>query len=266
VTLDSIDPWAVNIAAGLIVASVGVGASKLQERVSAYRRQGRPGRELWRFQVDKDHPATLILTNGSPDVSEMTETVYPAEVKAAIDIYTYLDDVYPKKDILLFASGSTPPGVLSRDLIVLGGPVHNSQSAHLMGVGCEPLLDIPFRFEGYILQQTFEGNVTATWVPSESGGHFTSDYGLVVLARNPHSSISHPSRLVLLAGCRTNGCLAAARSLVRSDALSTSRLLRETMRHHGGNIAFVVKAVVSGGEVTRVDVIEESITGLSHLR
>jgi hypothetical protein len=223
-------PWLVE---AVCIALITVAA----QRTLKWIRELQPGRALWR--LNEDSVTWIVITSGAlRDHAEKTETVYPAEAKAATEIESFLKSLYPSMQVRVATSNYASAAIYEGNLIVIGGPVRNRVSKDLFQV-LQPQLS----FEGYDLVDGVGGRMSAE---IDDGRHITRDVGMVYLGNNPSS---HHGRTVILAGCRTFGCLAAARALLRSDVKRTVRLIPKTRP-----LAFAVTARVHNDDVVDVEV------------
>ena len=88
---------------------------------------------------------------------------------------------------------------------------------------------------------------------SSADGVAAVDYGLIVITANPYNP---SSRLVLLAGCRTFGCLGAARAMI-------GPYVHEIAPHVRRNVTccIVVRMdVVDDGYVGRLKVVDSALS------
>ena len=200
----------------------------------------RPARRLLR--LDLSRPIWIILASGRDrDHVEMTELVFPAEAKAASEIEAFIKSLDSTAKIRVAVSGAIPPDALRDNLIVIGGPINNSVARRL-----GEILDTPYRFDGWDLVgpsgQRYESTVADDQV--------NRDCAMTLLAPNPFST---GGGLVWIAGCRSFGCLAGARLLIRSDV---QRTLSAT--NGAWPVAIVSTCLVESGEVFRVNVEEST--------
>lgn len=200
----------------------------------------RPARRLLR--LDFSRPVWIVLAAGKDrDNVELTEVVFPAEARAASEIETFIKSLNPDATVRVAVSGAVPPEALRDNLIVIGGPVNNSVARRLADI-----VEVPYRFDGWDLVDTAGRRFESTVVSDQ----VERDYAMTVLAPNPFST---GGVLVWIAGCRTFGCLAGARLLIRSDVRRTLAATRGAWP-----VAVVSACLVEGGEVFRVTV-EESV-------
>lgn len=238
----------VGLLSSLIFASLGFGVGRIK-RSAALRL---PTRNLWRLQDQAG--LTFVLTRAQEhDEREHTDFTYPAEARAVGELESFLLRSYPKNHVRVVLSPriSNPQDhisseLLRQDLVVVGGPNHNKVSRQILEK-CAGLA----HFEEYEL--VLKHGAWRDQARIDDAGNITSDVGLVLMGPNPWNPAR---RVVLLAGSRTYGCLAAARSMVRSDAPRTNKMVPR----HQGYVAFAVRAEVVGEDVVNVQVVAESLT------
>ncbi|MEU7863286.1 hypothetical protein [Nonomuraea sp. NPDC049141] len=221
---------AINLAASFIAFLAGWFFRTSVKR----RRELRPASRVWKLNPSLP---TSIVTGDGPviDVTDyMTQTVWPAEYAAATEVSLYLARVFGcRMDRICTAERFPKDKALEGNLIVIGGPVRNEVFRALA-----ERIRLPYSFSGFDLIRADDKHTFSARI---SNGKVDRDIGLVVLAQNP---FNQKARLVMLAGCRVFGSLAAARSVV--DPLIEETCARLT----GGDSACLV---------VEVDVIDQYI-------
>jgi hypothetical protein len=200
----------------------------------------RPARRLLR--LDLSRPIWIILASGRDrDHVEMTELVFPTEAKAASEIEAFIKSLDSAAKVRVAVSGAIPPDALRDNLIVIGGPINNAVARRL-----GKTLDTPYRFDGWDLV----GTSGQRYQSAIADNQVERDYAMTLLAPNPFST---GGGLVWIAGCRSFGCLAGARLLIRSD-------VRRTLSATKGAwpVAIISTCLVASGEVFRVNVEEST--------
>ena len=150
------------------------------------------------------------------DKGEATALGYPFEYMAAATVQSYLNllvrknfrmDIYPSpvalKDALVEKSD---------DLLLLGGPFHNSFTRLFFGL-IKGQTNLPFYFdsidgEDATLVLTDEvGGGTFTPKKDVTGKYYADDYGLIINVKNVYDN---NKRRIAIMGCRSIGVLGAA--------------------------------------------------------
>lgn len=226
------------LAVNLIGFAIGVLATFVFRRVRRTVLERRPANRLLRLNLDR--PVWIVIAAGRDrDGTEMTDLVFPTEAKAASELESFLRSLKPDVEVRIAVSGTTPADALRDNLIVIGGPVNNAIAKEIAG---EIAGASSHRFEDYTLV-TPDGSRFDAEVRE---GSITRDFALVHLGENPFSK---RGTLIWIAGCRTYGCLAGARALIRTD-------VRETLAATKGTwpVAIVVSGKVVNGDVFRAEV------------
>jgi len=174
------------------------------------------------------------------DDEEFTITVYPAEYTAASAVANYLSHSLGCKVNRICNSDELPlDRSLEGNLILIGGPNHNRISRIFL-----ERVPLPFHFEHCDLID--EGTGTR-YAPRIENNSIVEDYGLVVLTANPFKP---SSRLVMLLGCRTYGCIASAHVLIDERVRTTSNTLKRF-----DSTTLIVKTDVVGQYATRIEIV-----------
>lgn len=228
---------ALNLASSLLAFILGLGARRAWVAVT----QRRPARVVWPFEPD-DRVEIVMTTAPVEHALEGSTLVYPAEAVAATEIESYLGRTL-KVSGRLRVSDRFPSTKWDRNLIVVGGPVHNEVTRRLLDA-IQPSLC----FDGYAIVAPSGRRYEATsgFDPTQETKH---DYGVVFRAPNPYLGASH---VTLLMGSRTFGCLIAARAVLRENVREAAGRVSS-----GRSFGLVASAQVVDGEVQEVS-IEES--------
>lgn len=241
-----------SLAIDLTGFTIGVTATVLFGRLRREYSERRPARKL--LHLDFARPTWIVMSRGRDrDHHEMTYRVSPTVSKAATEIESFIRSIAPNAEVRVVVSGATIADHLRDNLIILGGPVNND-IARMVADQLGP--DFPYQFEGWTLTSSRSGRHFEADVRDDE---IVQDFALVHLGENPLSSSTDtepPGGLIWIAGCRTYGCLAGARSLIRSDVNRTLSTTRGAWP-----IAFVVSGLVKGDEVLRARV--EDVTPLT---
>lgn len=232
------------LAVGLITSFVWLVIGWIANRSVREFRHHLPVRRLWGLQ-DKSELGIVISDPGFSDKNEHTEFAFHPETRAAVEVESFLVRTYPGLKARLLISSNLSNEWLNKDLVVIGGPVFNPVARDLL-LRLPPLA----RFDEYRLHLSRDGWNQEAEI--DSSGVVVKDVGLVYIAQNPWN---HKRRIIMLAGSRSFGTLAAARAMVRSDAIHTSRHLRKFELP----IAFAVMADVRQNDVLNVRIDRTSI-------
>lgn len=227
-----------SLAVDMIGFAIGVIATLTFNRTRATLRERRPAMRL--LQLDLDRPIWIVIAAGRDrNGTEMTDLVFPAEAKAAAELESFLRSLKPDVQVRVAISGAVPTDALRDNLIVIGGPVNNEIARRI----AEEVTDESSHvFEGYTLVtpdgRRFDAEVRE--------GRVVRDFALVRMGENPFAA---GGTLIWIAGCRTYGCLAGARALIRTDVRQTLAATKGTWP-----VALVVSGIVEQGEVFRARV------------
>lgn len=228
---------AINLLAALIAFCTGFAVRALVHHF----RSRRPAGRVWRNP--RRASFSVVVADGPIDRYGNT-SVHPAEFAAATEICSFLARAFRVPAPKVSVSNDFPIGpALEEDLIVIGGPIHNA--IHRAVVEKTP---IPYEFQGRRLVRD-DGRVFEP-VNAENGLP-TIDYGLIVVTPNP---FNENKRVVLLAGCRTFGCLGAARAMTDPFVTGLAPLL-----DRGRTCCVVVKMDVLASWVGRIEVVDHAV-------
>jgi hypothetical protein len=223
----------VNLLAAAISFLSGIGYAKFHR----WRELRRPGHRVWR--LNRGATVSIVTADGpEPDPTEYTITVYPAEYAAATEIAHYLGSELRCNVERICTSGEFPEDhAITGNLVLIGGPVHNRLTRIML-----ERTEVPFHFEEYTLVDDRSGERFDAEI---RGDVIVSDVALVVVTDNPYSP---SNRVVMVAGCRTYGCIAGARQLIHPAVLRISRNFQKSSY-------FVVRSEVLGRYVSEAKVL-----------
>jgi hypothetical protein len=227
----------VGLIVGLIVTAITFLAAVPYARVRRWSELQRPGRRVWR--LPRGAAVSIVTAEGpEPDSTEYTITVYPAEYAAATEIAHYLGSELRCDVERICTSSEFPPDHAIRgNLVLIGGPVHSPLTRMML-----ERTQVPFHFEEYTLVNSQSGERFDAEIKD---GVVTSDVALVVVTDNPFNP---SNRVVMVAGCRTYGCIAGARQLIYPAVLRISRKVANSSY-------FVVRSEVLGRYVSEAQVL-----------
>lgn len=213
----------------------------------------RPAAKVWK--IDPKIPVHIVVADPPvTDPAELTPIVYPAEYAAATELSLYLTQTFKCK-IKHICSGSDFPQdtSLEDNLIIVGGPNHNPIFREFMEMLDRKLnrkgMSLPYSFSGYDLIRASDGHVFSAVV---NANKISYDVGLVVLTVNP---LNDRARVVFLAGCRTYGCLAAARAVNSPQIRKTAELISDKDVE-----SFVVGVRVIGQYLGKLELLDPAET------
>lgn len=211
--------------------------------------EARPAAKVWK--IDPKIPVHIVTADPPViDITELTPIVYPAEYAAATELSLYLTQVF-KCQIKHICPGSDFPqdSSLEENLVIIGGPNHNPIYREFMEILSRKMgregMSPPYSFNGYDLIRASDNYAFSAVV---KGDKISYDVGLVVLTANP---LNDRARIVFLAGCRTYGCLAAARAVNSPQILKTAELINDKEVE-----AFVVGARVIGQYLGKLEMLD----------
>jgi hypothetical protein len=223
----------VNLLAAGICFLLGIGYAKFHR----WRELQRPGHRVWRLH--RGAAVSIVTADGpEPDPTEYTITVYPAEYAAATEIAHYLGSELRCDVERICTSNEFPDDhAITGNLVLIGGPVHNRLTRLML-----ERTKVPFHFEEYTLVNDQSGERFDAEIKDDV---IVSDVALVVVTDNPFNSTN---RVVMVAGCRTYGCIAGARQLIHPAVLRISRKVENSSY-------FVVRSEVLGRYVSEAKVL-----------
>jgi hypothetical protein len=213
-----------------------------------HRQEVRPAAKVWK--LDSKIPVHIVTADPpTEDLTELTPIVYPAEYAAATELSLYLTQMFHCK-IRRICTGRDFPrdSSLEENIIIIGGPNHNPIYRALYEELERDLAKkgefLPYRFvNDYDLVRASDGQTFSSRIKNNK---IVYDVGLVMLAPNP---LNENARVVFLAGCRTYGCLAAARALENPNILKTAKIVSENAIE-----AFAVGASILGQYLGKLEI------------
>jgi hypothetical protein len=213
-----------------------------------HRQDVRPAAKVWK--IDPKIPIHIVMADPpNEDSTEFTPIVYPAEYAAATELSLYLARVFQCKIKHIGTSRDFSDQAIGENVIVIGGPNHNSIYRRLSGElekrAKKRGMPLPYRFNDYALVRTCDGRIFS---PEIEDNKIIYDIGLVMLAPNP---FNESARVVFLAGCRTYGCLAAARAVESPHILKTAEIVSDKRIE-----AFVVGASILGQYLSELEILD----------
>ena len=193
---------------------IGFAAKTIQE----YIKEISPARKLWKIN-DKGNNTVSIITANTPDSyrideSEYAVTGYVCEYVGASIISSHLKKTYKEIKTDIYMEFEKRYDV-TENLIFIGGPNHNPLSKKLLSRE-----EIPFYFEEFSLinkktQQEYKSKAS----DDSDIQHIEEDYILII---NTKSLFNSKKRIILIAGCRSIGCLAGARYMTEFFKMDSS--------------------------------------------
>jgi hypothetical protein len=200
----------------------------------------RPAARVW--QAPNKGQFSIVVADG-PLNEAKRPTIHPAEFAAATEVSGFLAQTLRVSVTRVRASVNFPMDEsLEGNLILIGGPVYNRVHRLML-----ERLDLPYQFQDRTLVRIKDGQRFAPISSDE--GVATVDYGLIVITANPYNQ---RSRLIMLAGCRTFGCLGAARAIIGPELKEIALQIRPNL-----NYCVVVRMdVLDDGYVGRLQVVD----------
>ncbi|HYI32632.1 MAG TPA: hypothetical protein VEX88_04135 [Glaciibacter sp.] len=184
-----------------------------------------------------------MTTAAERSAGEHTALVYPADAMAATEIGAFLTHAL-KADCRLRLSHALPGTAWDRNLITIGGPIHNEVTRKLLlATGAT------VTFDGHTIVLP-NGNryVAETSLNQDGETVIDRDFGLVLRAPNPYKA---DEITTLLIGSRTFGCLIAARAMLHENTRLSSGLINSS-----GTFGLVASAHVVDGQVQETSILE----------
>ncbi len=214
-----------------------------------HRQEVRPATKVWK--IDPKIPVHIVTADPPiVDAAELTPIVYPAEYAAATELSLYLKQTFQCEIRHICSGGDFPKdGSLEENIVIVGGPNHNPIFRKYLEILERKLtkkgLSLPYSFSGYDLIRNSDNHAFS---PEIDDGKIVYDVGLVMLAANP---LNDRARVVFLAGCRTYGCLAAARAVSSPHILKTAAFISDKEVE-----AFVVGAGMIGQYLGKLELLD----------
>lgn len=230
---------ATNILASLCWVLLGVGGKFAFDWV----KDTRPAARVWR--LPRRASVSIVAADRPPAGGGLpVALVHPAEFAAATEIIESITRQFQCHVGRVSTASQFPKDrLVDSHLVVIGGPINNEVYRNLTG----RLADFPYAFEGRVLVDVTKN---VRYEPLEDpDGNLSHDIALIVLTRNP---LNLDRRLVILAGCRTFGCLGAARLMTKDHAHVLSRRIGRGDATH----LFVVKVPVVGTTVGELEILD----------
>ncbi len=165
-----------------------------------------------KFDVEEKLDLNCFTANtGQYDEEERVTLGYVFEYMAAGEMRASFKKLYKEAEMKVKMSPEEYTSVqkrdVSQDLLLIGGPFHNSITRELVMNGRNGL---PFYFDedANLIYEGKEGR--DVYCPELSGGanqYFENDYALILNIRNP---LKKGKRILAFMGCRSIGCYGAA--------------------------------------------------------
>ena len=234
---------ATNILASLCWVLLGVGGKFAFDWV----KDTRPAARVWR--LPRRASVAIVAADRPPagGAGRPVALVHPAEFAAATEITESISRQFQCHVGRVSTASQFPQDrLVDSHLVVIGGPINNEVYRNLTG----RLADFPYAFEDRVLVDVTKN---VRYEPLEDAdGNLSHDIALIVLTRNP---LNLDRRLVILAGCRTFGCLGAARLMTKDHAGVLSRRIGRSGRSEATHL-FVVKVPVVGTTVGELEILD----------
>jgi hypothetical protein len=230
---------ATNILASLCWVLLGIGGKLAFDWV----KDTRPAARVWR--LPRRASVAIVAADRPPTGGGLpVALVHPAEFAAATEIIESITRQFQCHVGRVSTASQFPKDrLVDSHLVVIGGPINNEIYRNLT----ERLADFPYAFDGRVLVDVTKN---VRYEPLEdSDGNLSHDIALIVLTRNP---LNLDRRLVILAGCRTFGCLGAARLLTKDHV----GVLARRIGRSDATQLFVVKVPVVGTTVGELEILD----------
>ena len=169
-------------------------------------------KQILRYSPDDEKIVCFTANPGKYDYSECVKLGYVFEYMSLGVIMNSLKKIYKDIDFITMMSELDYADIrkknLKRNLILIGGPFHNSVTRQLL---FSNNINMPFSFdEDANLIYTDEKGKETRFCPEISNGEkkfFEKDYALIINIKNPLVSTK---RILSIMGCRSVGCYGAA--------------------------------------------------------
>lgn len=196
----------------------------------------KPIKRQWQLS-DRDKEKVCIITADTPeeyrfDASEYAVIGYITEFMGADIMATHIRKIYKNIDYEIDMACFAKPSDIEYNVILIGGPNHNPYSRKLLDEFNDRL---DYYFDGFDLvnkndsYERYRSNIIQ--------GQIELDYCLVINAKSPYND---NKRIILVAGCRTLGCLAGSRFLTEKIP-KKDRSGNAIKIKNGSDFAFIIK-------------------------
>lgn len=193
-----------------------------------------PNRKLWKLS----HNAPIyFITANTPkstriDQNEFALTGYVTEFVGSSLLSSKLGKLFKNTSSFIGMEDYTNWGEISKnDIVLFGGPVNNPLTKKVL----EDYRDfIPYYFNEYSLCMK---NESVCYESIISDDNIQMDYALVINTKSPYQS---DKRVILIAGCRTMGCLGGAIFMNQDKAHKIVKKLNKKIHKHN-SYALVIK-------------------------
>ncbi|MGH3375662.1 MAG: hypothetical protein ACRDP6_13055 [Actinoallomurus sp.] len=229
---------AVNLLSSLLAFLLGAAAQKLYERWRAIT----PARLVWRLGRPLD---VVIAQADGPGHGTPLPTLYEGDAATAVIVSQFLQSVLgvPTPRIIRASTFAHRRDAHS-DLVVIGGPNANGLYNEVAR-----RVSMPYRFKLYPdradMIRVSDGHVFAQEV---LGAKTVRDFAVISFLPNPFDPAR---RMVILAGCGTQGCLAAAKMVTFDGTREMARL-----QPLAAPLSVVIEIAVIEGQMTRPQIID----------
>lgn len=208
-------PLAFDVLSSLIGSIVFFSLGWFGQRFRQRQRARKPAAQVWRLSPGSE--VTVVIAAAAPIPDEGVTAVYPTEMSAANEVSAYLTESLGCRVTRVCTSKEFSPREYEHNLVVIGGPIHNSVARTVLG-----RIRPPLHFEEHDL---VDDSTDRRYKPKIVDGKIVGDTSLLVLAPNPFNA---QARVIVIAGCRTYGCLAGARTLIGRHAKTTAQLVKKS--------------------------------------
>jgi hypothetical protein len=229
---------AVNLLSSLLAFLLGVAAQGLYQRWKAMR----PARRVWRLERGAE---VVIVQSDGPGRETPLPTLYEGDAAAAVIVSQYLRSVVGVSVPRIIRASTFSRGRDARsDLVVIGGPNANDLYRQI-----NRRVSMPYVFKLQAdraeMIRVGDGRVFAQEV---SDARTVRDFAVISFLPSPFDNVR---RVVVLAGCGTQGTLAAAKMVTFDGAREMARL-----RPPATAFSVVIEIEVIDGQMTRPQIID----------
>jgi hypothetical protein len=229
---------AVNLLSSLLAFLLGAAVQRLYQRWKALS----PARRVWR--LDRGAEVVIAQSDG-PGHDTPLPTLYEGDAAAAVIVSQYLQGIMGVSTTrVIRASAFLRCRDARSDLVVIGGPNANDLYKDI-----DQRVSMPYGFRLYTdraeMIKIDDGRVFAQEV---SDAKTVRDYAVISFLPSPFDAAR---RIVVLAGCGTQGTLAAAKMVTFDGVREMARL-----RPPATGFSVVIEVGVVENEMTRPQIID----------
>jgi hypothetical protein len=229
---------AINLLSSLLAFLLGGAARGLHQRWRAVS----PARRVWRLSRSAE---VVLAQSDGPGRDTPLPTLYEGDAEAAVTVAAYLRAICGVRETRIIRASTISRCRDSRgDLVVIGGPNANDLYRQI-----DRRVSMPYAFklqeDRAELIKLSDGRILAQEVVN---GRTVRDFAVISLLPSPFDAAR---RVVVLAGCGSQGTLAAAKMVTTDGVGEIARL-----RPPATPFSVVIEIEVIDGQMTRPHIID----------